>query len=138
LKAVLVLLSIRWSYYSYYLFKNILPDGYFYAKIILVSHKLNRSGVKKSVVETHVDRPLSGRYPLTAPPPGNLPSAAAPWLSHDIRAQLYIIIGFAELMLQEIPGKINDEQRRNLNDVLNSGRRLLELLHDIVSEPAGK
>jgi signal transduction histidine kinase len=49
-------------------------------------------------------------------------------LSHDIRNQLYIIIGFAELMLEEIPGKINDEQRDNLNDVLKSGKRLLNLL----------
>jgi len=59
-------------------------------------------------------------------------------LSHDIRNQLYIIIGFAELMLQEIPGKINDEQRRNLNDVLNSGRRLQELLQGICALPGGK
>jgi hypothetical protein len=59
-------------------------------------------------------------------------------LSHDIRTQLYVIIGFAELMLQEIPGKINEEQRRNLNDVLNSGKRLLELMQDIVIKPENK
>ncbi len=59
-------------------------------------------------------------------------------LSHDIRTQLYIIIGFAELMLDEIPGKINDEQRRNLKDVLNSGKRLLDLLHDIVTPSESK
>jgi signal transduction histidine kinase len=58
-------------------------------------------------------------------------------LSHDVRTQLYIIIGFAELMLEEIPGKINDEQRRNLNDVLNSGKRLLTMLDGIMA-PAGK
>jgi hypothetical protein len=59
-----------------------------------------------------------------------------PRLSHDIRTQLYIIIGFAELMLDEVPGKINEMQRRSLNDVLDSGRRLLELLHDII-KPSG-
>jgi light-regulated signal transduction histidine kinase (bacteriophytochrome) len=59
-------------------------------------------------------------------------------LSHDIRTQLYIIIGFAELMLEEIPGKINDEQRCNLNDVLNSGKRLLGLLQDIVDRSESK
>ena len=53
-------------------------------------------------------------------------------LSHDIRTQLYIIIGFAELMLDEVPGKINDDQRCNLNDVLNSGKRLVNMLNDIV------
>lgn len=59
-------------------------------------------------------------------------SASISKLSHDIRTQLYIIIGFAELMLEEVPGKINEEQRRNLNDVLTSGKRLQALLNDIV------
>jgi signal transduction histidine kinase len=57
-------------------------------------------------------------------------------LSHDIRTQLYIIIGFTELMLEGTPGKINDRQRRNLNDVLKSGRRLLDLLQGVVA-PSG-
>jgi signal transduction histidine kinase len=69
----------------------------------------------------------------------NLPEKkSAAGFSHDMRTQLYIIIGFAELMLEEIPGKINEAQRRNLNDVLNSGRRLLDLLHDIVMPSGGK
>lgn len=58
-------------------------------------------------------------------------------LSHDIRTQLYIIIGFAELMLEEVPGKINDEQRRSLNDVLTSGKRLQDLMNDIVERSKG-
>jgi hypothetical protein len=41
-------------------------------------------------------------------------------------------------MLEEIPGKISDEQRRNLNDVLTSGKRLLGLLQDIVDRSANK
>jgi signal transduction histidine kinase len=72
-----------------------------------------------------VDR---GSYKVAAEKPETVAK-----LSHDIRTQLYIIIGFAELMLEEIPGKINDEQRRNLNDILNSGKRLLELLDGIVT-----
>ena len=50
-------------------------------------------------------------------------------MSHDFRTPLNIIIGFAELMLDEVPGKINEEQRRGLNDILNSARRLLELVN---------
>jgi signal transduction histidine kinase len=49
-------------------------------------------------------------------------------LAHDLLTPLNIIIGFSELLLQEIPGKINKEQRRDLNDILNSGRRLLGLV----------
>jgi signal transduction histidine kinase len=52
-------------------------------------------------------------------------------ISHDFRTQLNIIIGFTELLLDEAPGKINDEQRRSLNDILKSGRRLLSLVNDI-------
>jgi len=74
-----------------------------------------------------------GHYQAAPEKPGSVSNR-----SHDIRNQLYIIIGFAELMLQEIPGKINEEQRRNLNDVLNSGRRLQELLQDIWARSGGK
>jgi signal transduction histidine kinase len=52
-------------------------------------------------------------------------------ISHDFRTPLNIIIGFAELLLDEAPGKINDEQRRSLNDILNSGHRLLGLVNEI-------
>ena len=48
-------------------------------------------------------------------------------ISHEVRASLNVIIGFSELMLDEVPGKINPEQRRCLDDILNSSRRLLAL-----------
>jgi signal transduction histidine kinase len=51
-------------------------------------------------------------------------------ISHDFRAPLNIIIGFTELLLEEVPGKINDEQRRSLGDILNSAQRLLSLVND--------
>jgi len=54
-------------------------------------------------------------------------------MSHQFRTPLNIIIGFAELMLDEVPGKINEEQRRSLTDILDSGRRLLDLLNDIMA-----
>lgn len=51
---------------------------------------------------------------------------------HDFRASLNIIIGFTELMLDEVTGKINKEQRRSLNDILNNSKRLLDLSDDII------
>jgi signal transduction histidine kinase len=56
-------------------------------------------------------------------------------MSHDFRTPLNIVIGFAELLLDETPGKINAEQRRSLNDILDSGRRLLRLLQEYLEEP---
>lgn len=52
-------------------------------------------------------------------------------LSHEFRTPLNIIIGFTELMLDEVPGKINEQQRLSLNDILNSARRLLELVNSM-------
>jgi signal transduction histidine kinase len=51
-------------------------------------------------------------------------------ISHDFRTPLNIIIGFTELLMNEIPGKINDEQRRSLSDILNGARRLLSLVDE--------
>ena len=52
-------------------------------------------------------------------------------MCHDLRTPLNIIIGFAELMLDEVPGPVNKDQRQCLQDILNSSRRLLELLNTI-------
>jgi signal transduction histidine kinase len=51
-------------------------------------------------------------------------------ISHDFRSPLNIIIGFSELLLAEVPGKINDEQKHSLNDILNSSYRLLRLVNE--------
>ncbi len=53
-------------------------------------------------------------------------------MSHELRTPLNVIIGFSELMLDEVPGEINAEQRQSLNDILTSGRHLLELINDIL------
>ena len=57
-------------------------------------------------------------------------------ISHDFRSPLNIIIGFTELLLDEVPGKINDEQRRSLNDIYQSSKRLLALVNDIIDSPS--
>jgi len=53
-------------------------------------------------------------------------------MSHELRTPLNVIIGFSELMLDEVLGKINEEQRQSLNDILVSGKRLLKLIDDIL------
>ena len=51
--------------------------------------------------------------------------------AHDFRSSLNIIIGFSELLLDEAPGKINDEQRRALSDIHDSGLRLLDIVNRV-------
>ncbi len=53
-------------------------------------------------------------------------------MSHELRTPLNVIIGFSELMLDEVPGKTNDEQKQCLNDILSSGKHLLNLINDIL------
>jgi PAS domain S-box-containing protein len=53
-------------------------------------------------------------------------------MSHELRTPLNVIIGFSELMMDEVPGKINDEQRHCLSDVLDSGQHLLSLINEVL------
>jgi signal transduction histidine kinase len=52
--------------------------------------------------------------------------------SHDLRSPLNVIIGFTELLLDQVPGKINEEQRQALNDILASSRHLQNVIDDIL------
>jgi len=53
-------------------------------------------------------------------------------MSHELRTPLNVIIGFSELMLDQVPGPVNKKQRRCLEDVLNSGRHLLGLIDQVL------
>jgi signal transduction histidine kinase len=53
-------------------------------------------------------------------------------MSHELRTPLNAVIGFSELMLDGVPGAINDEQRDCLNDILSSGQQLLNLINDVL------
>jgi signal transduction histidine kinase len=53
-------------------------------------------------------------------------------MSHELRTPLNAIIGFSELLEQEIDGPLTEGQRSSVNDVLTSGRHLLQLVNDIL------
>ncbi len=53
-------------------------------------------------------------------------------MSHELRTPLNVIIGFSELMIDEVPGEINEEQRQCLNDVLSSSKHLLSLINEVL------
>ncbi len=53
-------------------------------------------------------------------------------MSHDLRTPLNVIIGFSELMADEVPGKVNEEQRQCLSDILESSQHLLSLISDVL------
>jgi len=53
-------------------------------------------------------------------------------MSHELRTPLNVIIGFSELMQDGVPGEINKEQRQCLDDILSSGKRLLDLINEVL------
>ena len=53
-------------------------------------------------------------------------------MSHELRTPLNIIIGFSELMLDQVPGPVNKKQQQSLQDILSSGRHLLGLIDQVL------
>lgn len=53
-------------------------------------------------------------------------------MSHELRTPLNSIIGFSEIMADGLTGPLTDEQKEYLNDILESGRHLLELINDVL------
>jgi signal transduction histidine kinase len=53
-------------------------------------------------------------------------------MSHELRTPLNSVIGFSELLEQEIFGTLTDKQRSYVRNVLISGRHLLQLVNDIL------
>jgi PAS domain S-box-containing protein len=53
-------------------------------------------------------------------------------MSHELRTPLNGILGFAELLFDQIPGAVNPTQQDFLGEVLKSCRHLLNLINDLL------
>ncbi|MEW6266047.1 MAG: GAF domain-containing protein [Thermodesulfobacteriota bacterium] len=53
-------------------------------------------------------------------------------MSHELRTPLNSIIGFTGILLQELPGPLNPEQKKQMEMVKNSARHLLDLINDVL------
>ena len=53
-------------------------------------------------------------------------------MSHELRTPLNGVLGFAEFLVDEKPGPLNEKQKEYLNDILHSGQHLLNLINDIL------
>jgi PAS domain S-box-containing protein len=53
-------------------------------------------------------------------------------MSHELRTPLHTIIGFSELMAEEIEGPLNPKYKRFIEHVLQDSRHLLELINEVL------
>ncbi len=53
-------------------------------------------------------------------------------MSHELRTPLTSIIGFSELLEEEVYGPLNEKQKQYTKDIFNSGNHLLSLINDIL------
>jgi PAS domain S-box-containing protein len=53
-------------------------------------------------------------------------------MSHELRTPLHTIIGFAELLAEELEGPLNEKQKRFLKHVHEDSLHLLDLINDIL------
>jgi len=53
-------------------------------------------------------------------------------MSHELRTPLNSIIGFSELLKEGIYGQLNEKQAHYINNVITSGKFLLNLINDIL------
>jgi PAS domain S-box-containing protein len=53
-------------------------------------------------------------------------------MSHELRTPLNAVIGFSEVLIDEIAGAVNTTQRELLTDIWTSGKHLLHLVNDVL------
>lgn len=53
-------------------------------------------------------------------------------MSHELRTPLNSVIGFSEILHDEMFGTLNEKQKEYINDILISSRHLLSLINDIL------
>jgi PAS domain S-box-containing protein len=52
--------------------------------------------------------------------------------SHELRTPMQAILSMSDFLLRGLPGKLNDEQQRQIGIIQKSGRSLLALINDIL------
>jgi len=53
-------------------------------------------------------------------------------MSHELRTPLHTVIGFSELLMEEVEGPLNPKQKRFMSHILQDSRHLLQLINEVL------
>lgn len=53
-------------------------------------------------------------------------------MSHELRTPLNAVIGYSEMLKSQAPGALNEKQEHYVNNVITSGKHLLNLVNDVL------
>ncbi|MBF0486574.1 MAG: HAMP domain-containing protein [Nitrospirae bacterium] len=53
-------------------------------------------------------------------------------MSHELRTPLNSVIGFSQVLVDQLYGELNAQQEQYVNNILNSGNHLLALINDVL------
>ncbi len=53
-------------------------------------------------------------------------------MSHELRTPLTAIIGFSELLIEDVMGRCNEEQKESLREILANGENLLQMINELL------
>jgi PAS domain S-box-containing protein len=84
------------------------------------------------VLNVFEDRSEMARLQRALRDSGRVKSEFFAHMSHELRTPLNGIVGFAEFLLDGKPGPLSPQQQEYLGDILGSGRRLSQLIDEVV------
>jgi methyl-accepting chemotaxis protein len=121
---------------------NAVPISYEKEPVVLVlmTDITERKQAEQKLLEAHQDleRKVAERTrelaqaKEAAESADRLKSAFLATMSHELRTPLNSIIGFSGILLQELAGPLNEEQKKQLGMVSDSSEHLLALINDVL------
>ncbi|HEX2921548.1 MAG TPA: ATP-binding protein [Bacteroidales bacterium] len=89
----------------------------------------HREHLEELVIQRTAELEKEKEHALSA---DQLKSAFLATMSHELRTPLNSIIGFTGILMNEKPGPLNSEQKKQLGMAQNSARHLLSLINDVL------